>query len=302
MNLALLGDGMKIMWDWRLAADLFLGGLGVGAFMTAVIASYFGSRYQRVTKLGAYIAPVAVALGLLLLIWELGRPERFLGPITNFQLSSVMSWGSVFQLLFVIVAALYALQVSRGGEESPRGFWGILGLVLAVLVGLYHGMWLAVLVARPLLGSALIPVLFFTTSVALGISAILLLASLSGEKEGIGQVFAKLNKVLIAALGASAVMLLLHLITLANSTLEAKEHLALLLQDFGGLFWVGAVFVGLLIPLLLGAINAYTAATSEGETVSLGLPVLVSILVLVGGFILRYVIIIAGQSLPALHL
>lgn len=302
MNIALLGDGMNIMWDWRLPTDIFLGGMGAGAFMVAVVLSYYNSRYRMLNKLGAYIAPVAVALGLLLLLWELGRPGRFYLPITSFKSSSVLAWGILIQVLFLIAAVIYALQVSRAKEEAPRGLWAVLGLALAVLVALYHGAFFAVLAARPLWSSALLPVLSLATSVALGISAILLLASLVGDKEGMGQVYAKLNRALVVSLGAATVMLLLHVMTLANGTLEAKEHLALLLSNYGGLFWVGAVFIGLIIPILLGAIGIYTAATSEGQTVSMGLPLLVAILVLVGGYILRYVIIIGGQGLPLLHL
>jgi formate-dependent nitrite reductase membrane component NrfD len=52
------------------------------------------------------------------------------------------------------------------------------------------------------------------------------------------------------------------------------------------LFWIGVVILGLLIPLFVGmGKKVRTVSTS----------VIVSLLVLVGGFCLRYVILLSGQ-------
>ena len=54
------------------------------------------------------------------------------------------------------------------------------------------------------------------------------------------------------------------------------------------LFWLGAVGVGLVIPLALQFGGVIRKANP-------GLAALVSVLVLVGGFVVKYVIIAAGQ-------
>jgi formate-dependent nitrite reductase membrane component NrfD len=81
------------------------------------------------------------------------------------------------------------------------------------------------------------------------------------------------------------------------STLAARTSLGLIL---GGplttTFWIGVVLLGLLVPLLVeAAAIAVSVVRQRPVHVSRALETGVAVLVLVGGFLLRYVFVRAGQ-------
>ena len=64
-----------IAWDWRVAMDLYLGGAGVGAILFAVLIDHlFAGRYRRLSQTAAWLGPVLVAIGLVLIMAKMGRP------------------------------------------------------------------------------------------------------------------------------------------------------------------------------------------------------------------------------------
>ena len=81
-------------WDWRIVCDLFLGGLGVGAYLFAVFVSWFyRDQYPQVSKVGAVIAPLGVVGGLIFLTLELGHPFRLHHMLLSFHPTSPLWWG-----------------------------------------------------------------------------------------------------------------------------------------------------------------------------------------------------------------
>jgi formate-dependent nitrite reductase membrane component NrfD len=74
----------------------------------------------------------------------------------------------------------------------------------------------------------------------------------------------------------------------AGSVGLSKALAQLLAGPYGIAFWLGAIVVGLVVPLALQFGGAIRNATP-------GMAALVSALILVGGFILKYAIIAAGQ-------
>jgi molybdopterin-containing oxidoreductase family membrane subunit len=72
----------------------------------------------------------------------------------------------------------------------------------------------------------------------------------------------------------------------------AAQALALLVSGpYSLTFWLGAVVVGLVAPLVL--------EVSGRQQVKPGLVAVSAILILVGGFLVKYVIIAAGQVIPS---
>ena len=72
---------------------------------------------------------------------------------------------------------------------------------------------------------------------------------------------------------------------------ESRDALMRLLGDFGPLFWGGAVIAGLVIPLILGGWTVLRERRT-GDF-SYVVPAVTSVLVLIGGLCLRYVVIMA---------
>ena len=75
-----------------------------------------------------------------------------------------------------------------------------------------------------------------------------------------------------------------------SGSVGIRQALAPLLSGRYSLtFWLGAVMVGLVVPLAL------QFAAGGLRRASAGVAALVAILVLVGGFVIKYVLIAAGQ-------
>ncbi|HJZ12042.1 MAG TPA: NrfD/PsrC family molybdoenzyme membrane anchor subunit, partial [Acidobacteriota bacterium] len=105
-------------------------------------------------------------------------------------------------------------------------------------------------------------------------------------------------------LSADIVFILLELLIIIPyiihgelSTLSARESLKLILGGpYTLLFWLGVVFLGLLVPLAIEFLELIPRSkTNERRHIPGIVALLAGVLVLLGGFLLRYVFVYAGQ-------
>ena len=301
--------------DWPFLIDLyfFLGGLAGGAFVIATIANLLdGRRYADIVRIGYYVAFLALLPCPLLLIVDLGYPTRFLhmmmvskpstaigmgalraGPF-HLKLFSPMSVGAWGLLLFGLCTFLCALDVfltDRGGRSMTglRKVAGVIGAVLGFFIAAYPGVLLGA-TARPLFVSAhWLGAIFLAVGAATGGAAIaLILTVLRGASAR--EPVARVLRVMSIALVVELIALILFVIS-AKMVGSARISAALgqlLAGPYSVPFWLGAVIVGVVVPLLLQRGAARTGAP--------GMVALASVLVLVGGFLVKYVLIVAGQA------
>jgi protein NrfD len=301
--------------DWPLLIDIyfFLGGLAGGAFLIAAAAQWLDSqRYRDVIRVGHYIALLAIVPGPIILIVDLGLPKRFLhmllvskpvetigmaavtlGPV-HFKPYSPMNVGAWALLLFsglAFLAALDVFLVGRGGRglAALRPPIGVIGAVFGLFVAAYPGVLLGA-TARPLFISAhWLGALFLAVGAATGAAAIaVVLSVIGGERR---EALARLMGFTRIALVVEALTLIFFVATvLATGSQGLSKALGVLLfGPYGIPFWLGAVVIGLLVPLAIQFGSAMRWRTTPG------MAALVSVLVLLGGFLVKYTIIAAGQ-------
>ena len=309
--------------DWPLLIDIyfFLGGLAGGAFVIATIAGLLDRvRYRDVVRVGYYVALLAIIPCPILLIVDLGLPSRFLnmmlvpkpsvaigmnavtvGPlhIKPYSPMSVGAWGlMVFSTCAFLCAAetwladrrsLPTGALAKAGRALPRVrvVAGVIGIVAGFFLAAYPGVLLGA-TARPLFISAhWLGALFLTVGAATGSSAIaLVLAWLRGSAAQ--DALARVMRVSSVALVAEIVALALVIVSIrAAGSAGADTALAQLLTGpFSIAFWLGAVFLGAVLPLLL---------SNFGRS-ALTMTAVRATLVLVGGFLIKFVLIDAGQA------
>ena len=98
-----------VYWDWRIAMDLFLGGLAVGAFIFSIAVMFYRKNDQLASvKAGSVLAPIAMAAGLLFMLSEMGQPLRIYKTLTRFNLTSTLSWGGLLQEIFIVLSSIFA--------------------------------------------------------------------------------------------------------------------------------------------------------------------------------------------------
>jgi len=85
-----------IPWDGWITLALFFVGMGAGSFIYATFLWLQNAQtLTRPTLLGWSIAPFATGLGLMILLIDLGRPERFLNALFHFNPHSILNNGLV---------------------------------------------------------------------------------------------------------------------------------------------------------------------------------------------------------------
>ena len=301
--------------DWPVLIDLyfFLGGIAGGAFVIATIANLLGhERYRDIVRVGYYIAFLAVIPGPIILTVDLGLPTRFLhmlmvakpsleigrdavtvGPF-HLKPFSPMNAGAWALLAFSACAFLAALDVfleHRGGRSMRtfRGVVGVIGTFFGFFLAAYPGVLIGA-TARPLFVSAhWLGALFLAVGASTGGAAIALILSVLGatRREALSRLMRFTAFALVVQLAALALFILS--VSTAGSAGIARVLAQLITGPYGLPFWLGAVVVGILVPLALH-LGGVTRKAAPAMTV------LVSVLILVGGFVVKYVIIAAGQA------
>src|SRR5262245_43982250 len=268
-------------WTMEIVWYFFLGGVAGGAYFTAAIADNFGgARDSIVARTGYLLSLPLVMLCGLLLIADLGTPSRFLNMLRFFSFWNPMSIGAwavgVFGL-FTFVSSVLSFQRSPGKIALRRKI-GLVGTVFGFFLASYTGVLLDA-TAQPLWSDArLMGALFLASGASTGLAAVTLLVFLGGGSAG--EVWDKLKRADRFAIVFELIVLALFLMMLSS----ARQPLTT--GPAARLFWGGLVVVGLLIPLgleILGHGARLVGALS-------------AVLVLIGGFILRYVMVIAVPS------
>lgn len=286
-------------WGWYITLYFFVGGIAGGSLFLGTLMHLFGRPEDRpIIGLSYLVAFVGAVISGILLIVDLGRPERFWHMMLEsetmqpmFKYWSPMSvgvWGLLFFGAFATLLALGALY------ESGRVRWGVLrplsrgplGTILAIL-GATFGFFLAgytgVLLAatnRPAWSdSAWLGVLFLFSAASTAAATLLLL----GRRRAAPGTLAYLSDMDKWALVLELIALVVFLATIG-------ETIEIFLSLWGVLLFLGVIVAGILLPLAIGFGKVWrprnrlvTAAT----------------LVLVGGFLLRVTTIFASEDVES---
>jgi formate-dependent nitrite reductase membrane component NrfD len=279
-------------WPFLIDVYFFLGGLAGGAFVIATVAALLDAeRFRDVTRVGYYLALVALIPCPIILIVDLGVPTRFMNMMFRFNPTSPMSMGAWALLGFSACAFLAALmtlledagKVGRLGR--PKLLVGLVGAFFGFFLAAYPGVLLGA-TARPLWieGHAL-GALFLAVGASTGAAAIALLLMLVGRRSAAGMGAVRTVLVLALIVQLLSVVAFVVSVQMSGSVAAARALATLTSGQFKLTFWLGAILVGCVLPLLIGVV-AWR---------SVGLTALASLLVLVGGFLVKFVIMAAGQ-------
>jgi hypothetical protein len=125
------------VWKQEIPWYLFTGGLGGASAVLSTAARITGN--ERLARRSIYIGAASDAVSPLLLIADLGRPERFLNMLRVFKVTSPMSVGSwilaVSSSASSLSAFLHAIRRFRRISDAARAVAAGSGAPLAVYTG-----------------------------------------------------------------------------------------------------------------------------------------------------------------------
>ncbi|WP_260294645.1 NrfD/PsrC family molybdoenzyme membrane anchor subunit [Sedimenticola hydrogenitrophicus] len=308
----------ELNWGLPVILYLFLGGMGAGA--GAVSASIFlrsgggdlaGSNF-RFARWGAMLAPPLVILGTAMIVLELGSFQagnwfRFINLFLTINLSP-MSIGSWVLALFILVSLAYAYtfisKAARPGDElhNMRKMLAWAMVPLGVGVALYTGILLGAMPARPFWNSPILAMLFLVSALSTGVAAILLVRSLFGHKQKVNEQAFEQHSYLLSSsdmlLIGMEILVIFLFVMYAHLTIGSVEEAVAVIMggELTTLFWFGFVVLGLLLPAAIELKYVMpTLLYQKAYAMPRTMEILICALVIVGGFMLRYIVVIAGQ-------
>ncbi len=287
----------QIVWGLPHVFAIFLIVAASGALNVASIASVFDkTMYKPMARLSALLAIALLVGGLMVLVLDLGRPDRIILAMVTYNFKSIFAWNILLYSGFLGIVGMYlAVQMTVGIPYAWVRRAGLLAFVWRLALTTGTGSIFGWLVARSGYDAAIMAPMFIAMSFSFGLAVFILVATalyrLSDRPFG-DQLLHKLGRLL--AVFAAAVLYFTAARHLTN--LYAAEHAGfesfLLLNGgiFTALFWLGQVGIGGILPLLA------IFHPSFGKTRKA--PIIASVLVVLGGFAQVYVIVVGGQAYP----
>ena len=290
------GMDNQVVWGLPHVFAIFLIVAASGALNLASISSVFDKKeYKPLARFSAFLSVALLVGGLVILLLDLGRPDRLIVAITHYNFKSIFAWNIILYSGFVVIVAAYLwLMMERRmhGWVKPVG-----GLALAwrLILTTGTGSIFGFLIAREAFDTALLAPMFIVMSFSFGLAVtILLLVSLYWmDNRPIGEeMLGRLRRLLgLFVTGVLYFVAVFHLTKLYGSQYHDVEAFLLLNGGvYPALFWWVQIGLGSVAPLVL-----IYAPQFRNSTTAL---FIACKLVVLGGFAQLYVIIIGGQAYP----
>ena len=325
-------DPSLAVWSWEIPVYLFLGGVVAGMMVLGGIAMLRIARGEDSKTFFSMQTPllgfILMNVGMLALLLDLTHRLYVWRIYTTFQWTSPMSWGSwvlivVYGVLLVsalirlpdswpwlarrlpVIATLSDAIVSRPARMGALAWSNI---ALGVGLGIYTGILLNTMVARPLWNSAILAPLFLFSGLSAGAATVHLSSVLFTRRSAPDSMLGGALASMIQPLGpqiprkeasdsliradlfflvVELLLIGLLLLNLHTSSASHAEAASLLTSGAYALpFWGVVVGLGLLLPIVWQALEL---------THRIAHTVVPALLVLAGGFTLRWVMVNAGQ-------
>jgi len=294
-----LVDPLLHVWGWEIPVYLFLGGWVAGVMILSGFFLWHGRHTRRACTCVTLplLAIVVLTLGMGALFLDLEHKLYTWRLYLTFMPWSPMSWGAWILILVYPVLVMMSLvrppallsaffpvldDWSAALTRRPRLLKVLAGTSMAsgTALGIYTGILLSALGARPFWNSALLGPLFLASGLSAGAAFAHMVAR--DRQEGVALARAD-NAFLVIEL----VLIGLLLIGLGTSGAAQAEAARLVLGGpFTAVFWVLVVGVGILVPLLIQSL-AVTHRIAHTPIAPL--------LVMFGSLALRFVVVYAGQ-------
>ena len=281
------------VWTWEVPTYFWLGGMGAGAFVTASLAQTLGSADDRRTAAdGFYLAAAALVPCAPLLIGDLGRPGRFHHMLRIFKPLSPMNLGAWTLTAFTPLA--FARAASQAADTGllhgplraltrlvPRRLTELAGSLLGLTLAGYSGVLLGATNVPLWAKSKLLGGVFMASALSSGSAAVALQAARRGAPEATLHRLATIESA--ASLGEMAIIT-------GYLVQSGKAARPLTTGRFAAPFWLGAVGMGALLPLLL-----HRFGTRRHSRTRRSLSAAAAVCTMAGSLALRWSIFEAGK-------
>ncbi|HSV87182.1 MAG TPA: NrfD/PsrC family molybdoenzyme membrane anchor subunit [Bacteroidales bacterium] len=292
-------DPTLTIWPWPIPLYLFVGGMAAGILIFCGLSFLQGksNRFEAAVFKAPLIVPILLVVGLAALFYDLSHKLYFWRLYTSFRIEAPMSWGAWVlmvvtpvsiawvaitnrqYLLFILEKFPWLLKVEDFLNKNRKSLAWMM-IVFGILLGIYTGILLSAFNARPLWNTSILAILFLVSGLSTGAAAITLFSKSHEERH----YFAKIDLGLIGV----ELFLIVHMFMGLLAGVQVQIDAARLFlggpYTFG--FWFFVVALGLLVPAVLNVMEL------KGRKIP---HYIAPVLVIIGGLLLRFIIVHAGQ-------
>ncbi len=286
----------KVPWHWPVPAYLVTKGIGAGIFLLLAIAALTGMEPSAGTiAIGGGLAVLMTLLTTVFLVMDLDRPERFLSIIFRPQWKSWLARGAFILIAFSTVTGIWwalgagaaiGLLPDLGGVGNA--VFALVTIPLAIGAAIYTAFLFAQAEGRDLWQSPMLPIHLLVQSVMMGGAGLLLVAPFLEMGAG-------LTALATVALGGGLVLDLFLLLAGEFGIPHPSEVAARAAHDitqgrFKKQFWMGAIGIGHVLPLVLLGIGVLFGAGFFGFVAGIA--------AIVGLYAYEHAFVMAPQLVP----
>jgi molybdopterin-containing oxidoreductase family membrane subunit len=267
-----------------------------GALNVASIASVFRKEdYEPLARLSGLLAIALLAGGLVVLLLDLGRPDRLIVAMTYYNFKSIFAWNIILYTGFFAIVGVYIWFMMDHSMYRFKKQAGLAAFVWRLILTTGTGSIFGFLVARSAYDAALMAPMFIIMSFSFGLAIFLLvlMASYNWTGRELGDdIIARLRNLLGVFVAAVLYFVIVYHLTNLYITEHHGVQKFILLEggQFTKVFWIGQIILGGLVPLAL----IYAPGVRNcRKTLAV-----ICTLIIIGGLSTMYTIIIGGQAYP----
>jgi Ni/Fe-hydrogenase subunit HybB-like protein len=286
----------QIVWGMPHVFAVFLIVAASGALNVASIASVFRKEdYEPLARLSGLLAIALLAGGLVVLLLDLGRPDRLIVAMTYYNFKSIFAWNIILYTGFFAIVGIYIWFMMDHSMYRFKKQAGLAAFVWRLILTTGTGSIFGFLVARSAYDAALMAPMFVIMSFSFGLAVfiLVLMASYNWTGRELGdEIVSRLRNLLGVFVAAVLYFVIVYHLTNLYITEHHGVEKFILLEggQFTKIFWIGQIILGGLVPLAL--IYAPGVRNSR-KTLAL-----ICTLIIIGGLSTMYTIIIGGQAYP----
>jgi menaquinone reductase, integral membrane subunit len=304
----------SVPWGLWITIDLSAIALGAGAFTLSAIVYIFGiKRLQPIIRLAILVGFAGYTSAMLMLLVDIGRPDRFWHPWVFWNVHSVL-WEVTMCItiyLLILVTEFAPVVVDTKFFDRWPGirkfghflhkltpFLAVLGLVISLLHQSSLGATYGIIKSRPFWFKPSMPIMFVLSAIAAGpaitVGVAYVLEWVTGKRtvpHDVLQIIARFSGIGLLIYGYIKFWDMAA-VTYYGRTPGVSSAFALLQQQtpYTFSFWVGEVMLGIIIPAILFLVPRFNRNPAAA--------VLGSLSVMVGIIIHRWNVTVGGLFVP----
>jgi Fe-S-cluster-containing dehydrogenase component/formate-dependent nitrite reductase membrane component NrfD len=253
-----------VMWGWRVSSYLWTKSIAAGAFGVAALLALTSGLAEPLGLVAATIATVFALVTVVFLVWDLKRPERFWFILLKPNPKSWLVWGAYILIVFSALAGLWGLAAVFDVTAAIVPV-AVLGIAFAIAAAGYSGFLFGQAEGRDFWQSPLLPLHLVVQAALAGASVLGVAAAVMGNLT----VLPPLVSLLLLSLVGHAVLVAAELVTPhANADVRLAAE-AMTRGRHASLFWVGAVLIGVALPVVaMAAASAALLPTGVTTTIA----------------------------------